>query len=317
MDRVNAYLCTEAMSIFVLDDSGNDLVARYAAGAASQEVIGVRLAPGQGVIGWVVQYGEDLIVPSTDLDPRFYSGVDERTGFTTRSILCVPLLQDEQARGAMEVLNKTTGHFSDDDVLLLQQVADLVADYVVTGARGAASAVNRERGAQQRKELPMQQTIEYFEERGRVNTERTLELACQRAREAGIASVVLASTRGYTAGQALEICSGLNLIAVGIGRERFPEEQARRFQETGKLIFSREVDYDYPADMQRAFRRFGQGTKVAVEVVVCAVLAGLVQEGERVIGVGGSGQGADTALLIKASWDFSDIHVSEILCKPA
>jgi len=163
----------------------------------------------------------------------------------------------------------------------------------------------------------MQRTIEYFEEKGRANAERTLELASQRAREAGIGCIVLASTRGYTAGKALGICTDLNLIAVGIGRDRFPEEQAELFQRTGKLIFSQEIDYEYPPDMQRAFRRFGQGTKVAVEVVVCAVQAGLVEVGDRVIGVGGSGGGADTALVITASWDFSDIHISEIICKPA
>jgi hypothetical protein len=163
----------------------------------------------------------------------------------------------------------------------------------------------------------MRRSIEYFEERGPANTERTLELACQRAREAGIETIVLASTRGYTAGKALEMCSDLNLIAVGIQRNRFPAGQAEQFQRTGKLIFSEEVDYSYPSDMQRAFRRFGQGTKVAVEVVVCAVQTGLVKEGAQVIGVGGSSQGADTALVIRASWDFSDIHISEILCKPA
>ena len=162
----------------------------------------------------------------------------------------------------------------------------------------------------------MQRTIEYFEERGQANTERTLELACQRAHEAGIRSIVLASTRGYTAEKALEICTDLNLIAVGIGRDRFPGEQAGRFQRTGKLIFSEEVDYDYPSDMQRAFRCFGEGTKVAVEVVVCAVQAGLLKRGERVIGVGGSSRGADTALVIRASRVFSDIHISEIICKP-
>jgi hypothetical protein len=163
----------------------------------------------------------------------------------------------------------------------------------------------------------MQRTIEYFEERGKGNTERTLELACQRAREAGIRSIVLASTRGYTAGKALEACSSLRLTAVGIERDRFPGEHAERFQQTGNLIFSREVEYEYPSDMRSAFRRFGQGTKVAVEVVVCAVRAGLVEEGERVIGIGGSSQGADTALVIQASWDFADVYISEILCKPA
>ena len=163
----------------------------------------------------------------------------------------------------------------------------------------------------------MQQTVEYFEEKGQANTERTLELACQRAHETGIRSIALASTRGYTAGKALEICPDLDLVAVGIGRSRFPADQAEHFQQMGKLIFSREVDYTYPSDMQTAFRRFGQGMKVAVEVVVCAVQAGLVEEGERVIGIGGSSGGADTALVIDASWDFAGVHISEIICQPA
>jgi hypothetical protein len=163
----------------------------------------------------------------------------------------------------------------------------------------------------------MQRTIEYFDERGRANTDRTLELARQRAQEAGIGTLVLASTRGYTAGRALEICPGLELVAVGIERSRFPAEQIERFDRSGKVIFSREVGYDYPSDMQRAFRRFGQGTKVAVEVVIGAVQAGLVKEGELVIGIGGSSQGADTALVVKASWDFADAYISEIICKPA
>jgi hypothetical protein len=162
----------------------------------------------------------------------------------------------------------------------------------------------------------MQRTIEYFEESGQANTERTLALACQRARQAGIGSIVLASTRGYTAGRALEICSGLNLIAVGIERDRFPADQIERFEQAGKVIFSREVASDYPSDMQQAFRRFGQGTKVAVQVVVLAVQAGLVEEGETVIGIGGSSRGADTALVITASWGYPDVHISEILCKP-
>jgi hypothetical protein len=163
----------------------------------------------------------------------------------------------------------------------------------------------------------MERTIEYFEETGRGNTDRTLVLASQRANEAGIGTAVLASTRGHTAGRALALCGDLRLIAVGIRREQFERELSERLQAGGTLIFAAEIAYDYPADMQRAFRRFGQGTKVAVEVVVCAVQAGLVQVGERVIAVGGSGQGADTALVMTAAWDFSDVRISEIICKPA
>ena len=162
----------------------------------------------------------------------------------------------------------------------------------------------------------MQRTIEYFESSGPENTDKTLELARQYAQQNGIKTLVMACTRGYTSDKALELCPGLNLIAVGISRDRFPEEEIERFQSAGSVIFSREIESDYPSDMQTAFRRFGQGTKVAVQVAVLAVQAGLVDEGETVIGIGGSSQGADTALVIKASWGYSDVHVSEILCKP-
>lgn len=141
-------------------------------------------------------------------------------------------------------------------------------------------------------------------------------MARQCAQQNGIKTLVMASTRGYTAGKALEMCPGLNLVAVGIGRDRFPQKEIERFQQVGSVIFGREIESEYPPDMQTAFRRFGQGTKVAVQVAVLAVQAGLVDEGETVIGIGGSSQGADMALVIKASWGYPDVHISEILCKP-
>ena len=162
----------------------------------------------------------------------------------------------------------------------------------------------------------MQTTIEYFGASGPENTDKTLELAYQYAQQKGIKTLVMACTRGYTSGKALEMCPGMNLIAVGIGRDRFPAEEIERVESVGSVIFAREMESDYPSDMQTAFRRFGQGTKVAVQVVVLAVQAGLVDEGETVIGIGGSSQGADTALVIQASWGYPDVHVAEILCKP-
>ena len=130
MDRVNERLHTEESSIFVLDKPTGELVLRYAAGPVGQEIIGLRIPVGRGVVGWVVKYAEDLIVPSTSMDPRFFSGVDKQTGFVTRSILCVPMVQDDQAIGAIEAMNKTTGYFNDNDVVLLQGVADILAKYL-------------------------------------------------------------------------------------------------------------------------------------------------------------------------------------------
>ena len=130
LQQVMDHLHVEALSLFMLERSLNDLVLKYAVGAASDEVVGLRIPVGKGVVGWVVKYSEDLIVPSTDLDPRFYSGVDEKTGFVTRSSLCVPMCQAGQTIGAIEAMNKTTGYFNDEDVMLLQGIADVAVDYV-------------------------------------------------------------------------------------------------------------------------------------------------------------------------------------------
>lgn len=128
IEQVNRHLATEAISIFELDEAAGELVIAHAAGPVCQRVVGLRMPMGQGVVGWVVGYNEPLIVPSTDLDPRFYSGIDEKTGFVTRSILCVPILSGDRVRGAVEVLNKTTGSFDDDDVVFLQAVVKMVSE---------------------------------------------------------------------------------------------------------------------------------------------------------------------------------------------
>ena len=65
-------------------------------------------------------------------------------------------------------------------------------------------------------------------------------------------------------------------------------------------------------------RIFGQGTKVACEVALMAVDSGLVHTDEEVIAIGGTDQGADTALVLRPAntHRFFDLEVKEILCKP-
>jgi hypothetical protein len=66
-------------------------------------------------------------------------------------------------------------------------------------------------------------------------------------------------------------------------------------------------------------RLFGQGMKVCVEVAVMAADAGLVRTDRDVICVGGTGRGADTAVVLRPAHmnRFFDLRVREILCKPA
>ncbi len=128
--RITEFLGAEESSIFLVDESTGDLVLTYASGEVGAEIIGLRLRSGQGVVGWVVKNSEDLIVPYPGMDARFFEGVDARTGFTTRSILCGPIRAGEKTIGAIEVLNKKEGTFIHDDLVVLRCVASLVADVI-------------------------------------------------------------------------------------------------------------------------------------------------------------------------------------------
>ena len=59
-----------------------------------------------------------------------FEGVDERTGFSTNSILCGPIVVDDTAIGAIEVLNKVEGTFNDDDLVVLRAIARQVAGVI-------------------------------------------------------------------------------------------------------------------------------------------------------------------------------------------
>jgi NtrC-family two-component system sensor histidine kinase KinB len=127
MAQVQDYFQVEAVSVALLDEETGHLVFRVAVGVAAQEVVGLRLAPGQGVAGWVVESGEPVLVPATDTDDRFYDGVDRKTGFRTHAVLAAPIKVEDRAIGVIEALNPAAGAFDEDAQRLLLAVADLAA----------------------------------------------------------------------------------------------------------------------------------------------------------------------------------------------
>jgi GAF domain-containing protein/CheY-like chemotaxis protein len=121
-----------------------------------------RLAPGQGIVGWVVEHGQPVCVNDVRRDPRFYDGVDVATGFETRSLLCAPLKHVGKITGAIEVVNKRQGEFTADDLSLLEAVASIAAValenarlYTATRARADELALLNEVG------LALTSTLDY------------------------------------------------------------------------------------------------------------------------------------------------------------
>ncbi len=177
-------------------------------------------------------------------------------------------------------------------------------------------------------------------EAGPSNTDATLKLAIQAALDRGIGHLVIASKSGATAERALQLgANALRLVCVthhvgfrGPGEDEMEPGMRRRLAEAGVSVLTtthvlagvdralrRQYGGIYPPEIiASALRMLGQGLKVCVEVSVMALDAGLIPYGERVVAVGGTGSGADTAAVIvpEHSTDIFKLRVEEILCKP-
>jgi diguanylate cyclase (GGDEF)-like protein len=123
MEKAADLIKAEGWSVLLADAKTNELVFEAASGKAGKKLLGLRLKIGQGVAGWVARYGKSLIVPDVAKDPRFYSGVDEKTKFTTKSVLCVPMRSRDRIIGVVEVVNKIGGdQFTQDDYEIFENV---------------------------------------------------------------------------------------------------------------------------------------------------------------------------------------------------
>lgn len=112
-----------ATSVVLRAEDEGDLQYVASSGEAAAFVRGKRLAEGQGITGWVVEHGQPAFVPDVAKDPRFSPGFDQKSGFLTRSMLCVPLQAKGQTMGAISVMNKECGMFDRHDLRLLNLLA--------------------------------------------------------------------------------------------------------------------------------------------------------------------------------------------------
>ena len=92
------------------------------------DLTGMSLAAGEGIAGTVVQEGKTTVVKDCQSDPRWAGRFDEATGFVTRSMVCVPLINKYEVIGCIQIINKKDGSLYDDaDVELCENLAMLTA----------------------------------------------------------------------------------------------------------------------------------------------------------------------------------------------
>jgi two-component system, NtrC family, sensor histidine kinase HydH len=120
LNCVEQFLGAEVSSMFEVDKEAGELYFRLARGPMAAYIKGLRLKIGEGIAGWVAQTEKPLICADTLTDPRFCHTFDERSGFMTRSILCVPLKARDRLIGVLELINKKDGgNFAANDLRLL------------------------------------------------------------------------------------------------------------------------------------------------------------------------------------------------------
>jgi len=144
LERIAGHLDAEAASLFLLERDDAELVCHACVGPV--DINGLRIASGQGIVGRAVSANACQIVRDVRLDPDFARGVDDDTGFTTRSILCAPMSVKDRQVGAIELINKSSGDglFSEEDRHVLQSLASSAA-LAIINARLTGQLIEQER----------------------------------------------------------------------------------------------------------------------------------------------------------------------------
>ncbi len=105
MEKVSELIPARNWSLLLKDDASGDLTFDIAVGIDPRCVADIRIAPGEGIAGRVAQTGRMEIVADVGAVPAFTRKVDLRTGFATRSLVCVPLQTHGKLLGVIEIVN--------------------------------------------------------------------------------------------------------------------------------------------------------------------------------------------------------------------
>jgi hypothetical protein len=166
-------------------------------------------------------------------------------------------------------------------------------------------------------------------------------LAYERALELNIRDIVVASTHGSTALKAAEtfsdqrfnvvavtICEGYKSEGWAMSREERAKLQAKGIKVlTGIHALGDDVSSAFTEKfggksfnevVAQTLYRFCQGMKVSVEIVLMAADAGLISLDGEVIAIAGTGEGADTAIVVQPTYPrkFLDLKIKEVIAKP-
>ncbi len=129
--EVNTLMHAERGTFYIVDQEKGELWSKIAQDA---EITEIRLKVGVGIAGHVAKTGEVINIPDAYKDDRFNPAIDKKTGYKTRSILCMPIFEattdqnkERAIIGVLQILNKKDGVFEAEDEEMLASMASQIA----------------------------------------------------------------------------------------------------------------------------------------------------------------------------------------------
>jgi len=128
LENAVSILNSEAGSLFLVDEQTDDLVFKVTVGPASSELIGQHVPAGSGIVGRAAQLREPVVENQVQTSEVHFAAAEKQIGFTSKSLLAVPLLYKDSVVGVIEVINRRDGlPFVEDDKTLLSAFAGQAA----------------------------------------------------------------------------------------------------------------------------------------------------------------------------------------------
>ncbi|NET79314.1 adenylate/guanylate cyclase domain-containing protein [Okeania hirsuta] len=115
MDQACNLMQADRSTLFLLSKETNELWTKVAT-ADEKKMVEIRIPANRGIAGYVASTGETLNIPDAYIDPRFDPSTDQKTGYQTRNILCMPVYNAKgELIGVTQLINKNQGSFNSSD----------------------------------------------------------------------------------------------------------------------------------------------------------------------------------------------------------
>ena len=200
LEQAVGVLDAERGSLWLLEENGSVILSKANIGPGADTVGEIRLKPGEGIAGRVIENGKGELVADAHNDARWSSRVDAATGLETRSVITAPLKSDNGVIGCLQLINKTSDAngvclFDEDDLELLTALGTQ-ATLVIENSRllGATRDLARDLEKAWRSTLDaLAAAMETRDTDTREHCYRTVELSVLLAKRMGLPEAELCS----------------------------------------------------------------------------------------------------------------------------